>query len=117
MQNLRNSVRLIGRLGADPELKEVGEGKKLVRFSLATSESYTDADGNKVEDTQWHTVIGWGKQAELVESLMSKGQEVAVEGRLISRSYVDKEGVKRYQTEIQLREFLVFGPNPKKTDA
>jgi len=108
MQNLRNSVRLIGRLGNDPEVKEFSEGKKLARISIATSDSYTDADGNKVEDTQWHNVVAWGKQADLVENLLKKGQEVAIEGKLVSKSYTDKEGVKRYQTEIVMKEMLLF---------
>jgi len=108
MKNLRNSVRLIGRLGIDPEVKEFSEGKKLARISLATTDAFTDANGNKVEDTQWHNVVAWGKQADLVKSLLKKGQEVAIEGKLVSRTYTDKEGVKRYQTEIVMKEMLLF---------
>ena len=107
--NLRNNVRLIGFLGADPDVKVVGENKKLSKFSIATSESYTDDEGNKVTETQWHNVVSWGKQAEVVEMYLKKGSEVALEGKLISRSYIDKEVNKRFLTEIQCNELLLLG--------
>lgn len=107
--NLRNNVRLIGFLGADPEVKVVGEKKKLSKFSIATSESYIDEGGNKITETQWHNVVCWGRQADLAEKFLKKGIEVALEGKLISRSYTDIEGNKRFVTEIVCGELLLIG--------
>lgn len=109
MNNLRNSVRLIGNIGMSPEVKEIGNNKKLAKFSLATTETYKNEDGEKVSDTQWHNIIAWGNQAKLVEKYLKKGSEVAIEGKLTSRSYNDKEGVKRYITEIVVSEILMIG--------
>jgi single-strand DNA-binding protein len=100
MKNLRNSVRLIGRLGQDPEIKTLENGNKVARLSIATSDYYTDADGNKVQDTQWHKIVAWGKLADICENLLLKGYEVAVEGKLTTRNYTDKDGIKRYITEV-----------------
>jgi single-strand DNA-binding protein len=113
MSNLRNSVRLIGNLGMDPEVTEINGGKKVAKFSLATSEIYKGEDGNKVTDTQWHNLIVWGKQAEVVEKYLKKGSEIAVEGRINTRAYTDKEGTKRYFTEIVVNEFMMLGGNGK----
>lgn len=110
--NLRNSIRLIGHLGADPEVKNLNGDKKLSKFHLATSESYKDDEGNKVTETQWHNVICWGKQADVVEKYLKKGSEVVLDGKLITRTYTDKEGNKRFLTEIQCNELLLLG---KKT--
>ena len=112
MNNLRNSVRLIGNLGADPDTKELNGGKKISKFSIATSETYQDDDGKKVTDTQWHTIVAWGKQAEIVEKYLKKGSEVALAGKLVSRAYNDKEGVKRYVTEIMCNELVLLGKKP-----
>lgn len=109
MNNLRNSVRLIGNLGMDPEVKGLNNGKKLAKFSIATKESYKDENGERVTETQWHNLVVWGKQAEVAARYLKKGSEVAVEGKLTSRSYTDKEGVKRYVTEIMVNEFLMIG--------
>lgn len=111
MNNVKNSVRLIGHLGQDPELKEVGKSK-LVRLSLATNESYKNDKGEKVEETQWHNLIAWGKQAEIADKYLRKGSEIAVEGKLTNRSYEDKDGVKRYVTEIVIRDFSFLGKKP-----
>jgi single-strand DNA-binding protein len=109
MNALRNKVQLIGNLGQDPEIVNLEGGKKLAKFSIATSDSYKNAQGEKVEDTQWHNVVVWGKTAEIVESYLVKGKQVAVEGKLIHRSYETKEGEKRYITEIKCNELLMLG--------
>jgi single-strand DNA-binding protein len=111
MNQVRNSVRLIGHLGQDPELKATGKSK-LAKFSLATNESYKNEKGEKVEETQWHNLIAWGKQAEIAEQYMKKGTEIAIEGKLTSRSYDDKEGNKKYITEIVVRDFTFLGKKP-----
>ena len=115
MYALKNKVQLIGHLGGKPEVKETENGKKLATFSIATNESYRNAKGEKITETQWHRVVAWGKVAEIVEKYLSKGKEVAIEGKLICRSYNDKEGNKKYITEIQVNELLMLGA--KTTDA
>jgi single-strand DNA-binding protein len=109
MNNLRNSVRLIGRLGQNPDVKKLTSGKTLAKCSLATSDVYRNEAGEKIEETQWHNIIAWGKQAEIIEKYLKKGAEVAIEGKLSSRSYQDKEGIKRYTTEIVINELLMIG--------
>ncbi|MCC6251744.1 MAG: single-stranded DNA-binding protein [Bacteroidia bacterium] len=109
MKNLRNSVRLIGNLGMNPEIKEIANDKKMAKFSIATNETYKNEEGEKVTETQWHNLIAWGNQAKIVEKYLKKGNEVAIEGKLTSRSYNDKEGVKRYVTEIIVSEILMLG--------
>jgi single-strand DNA-binding protein len=109
MYALKNKVQLIGNLGKAPEVITTEKGKKLARFSIATSESYRNAAGEKITETQWHNLYAWGKTAEIAEKFLSKGSEAAVEGKLVSRSYLDKEGNKKYVTEIQVNEILVFG--------
>jgi len=109
MKNLRNSVRLIGNLGMDPEVKEVGKSGKLAKFSLATNETYRNDKGEKVTETQWHQVIAWGRQAEIIEQYLKKGNEIAIEGKLTTRNYTDKEGNKRYVTEIVVQDLLMLG--------
>ncbi|MCE7996036.1 MAG: single-stranded DNA-binding protein [Roseivirga sp.] len=109
MKNLRNSVQLIGRLGQDPEVRTLTTGKKLTTFSLATSDYYRNTKGEKVEDTQWHNVIAWGKVGEIAAEYLAKGEEVALEGKLTHRSYENNAGEKRYVTEINLNELLMIG--------
>ena len=109
MNALRNKVQLIGNIGMNPEVKTLDGGKKLAKMSIATNESYKNAKGEYVKETQWHNLIAWGKTAELIEKLFQKGCEVAVEGKLINRNYTDKEGIKRYITEIEVHEFLMVG--------
>ena len=108
MNALKNKVQLIGNLGNDPEVIILENGNKLAKFSMATNESYKNAKGERVTETQWHNVVAWGKTAEIVESYLTKGKEVAVEGKLTSRSYETKEGEKRYITEIQCKELLML---------
>ncbi len=106
---LKNKVQLIGNLGNAPEVRNTESGKKLVRFSVATNESYRNAQGEKVTDTQWHNIIAWGTVAEIAEKYLIKGSEVALEGKLVNRNYTDKEGNKKYVTEIQVNELLMLG--------
>ena len=109
MNSLRNKVTLIGNLGNDPDIKEFDTGKKLARLSIATNESYTNASGEKIKETQWHNLIAWGKTAEIMEKYLIKGSEVAVEGKLVNRNYTDKDGTKRYVSEVQVSDFLLIG--------
>jgi len=109
MNNLKNSVRLIGNLGQNPEVKETTNGKKLAKFSVATNESYRDENGKDVKETMWHNLTVWGKQADIAAMYLKKGSEVAIEGKLSNRNYTDKEGVKRYVTEIIVNEFMMLG--------
>jgi len=109
MHALKNKVQLIGNLGTKPEIKNTENGKKLAQFNVATHESYRNAKGEKVTETQWHRVIAWGKVAEIAEKYLDKGKEVAIEGKLINRSYTDKEGNKKYISEVQVNELLLLG--------
>jgi single-strand DNA-binding protein len=108
MSNLRNSVRLMGHAGNDPEVKIINEKQKVARLSLATNESYRNSNGERVEQTQWHQLVFWNRQAELVEQYLEKGSELTVEGKLTSHSYVAKDGQKRYVTEVVVNE-IIFG--------
>ncbi len=114
MTTLRNSVNLIGRLGNDPEMKTFGENRRMARFSLATNDYYNDSEGKRVTETQWHNIVAWGKTAEIAEKLLNKGKETAIQGKLVNRSYEDKEGNKHYITEVVAGEILVFGNGKDK---
>jgi single-strand DNA-binding protein len=109
MNTLRNKVQLIGNLGNDPEIINLESGKMLAKFSIATNESYKNAKGEKITDTQWHNIVAWGKTAEIVEKYVTKGKEIAIEGKLTNCSWDDKDGNKRYTTEIVCSELLMFG--------
>ncbi|RAJ18020.1 single-stranded DNA-binding protein [Olleya aquimaris] len=109
MNTLRNKVQLIGNLGQDPEIINLESGKKLAKFSLATNESYKDANGTKQTKTDWHNIVAWGKTADIVEKYVIKGKEVAVEGKLTTRTWEDKDGMKRYITEVVCNELLMLG--------
>ena len=117
MKDLRNRVQLIGNLGMDPEVISFDGGRKMAKFSVATSQTYTNGSGERVKDTQWHNVIAWGKLAETAEKLLNKGTEVALEGKLVYRSYEAKDGNKRYSTEIVLGEFLKISRKLAETTA
>ena len=106
---MKNSVQLIGNVGQEPEIKNLEGGKKLANISIATNEVYYKDNGDKVEKTEWHRVTAWGKTAEIIEKYVTKGKELAIEGKLTTRSYDDKEGVKRYITEIVANEVLLLG--------
>jgi len=112
MKSLRNSVQLIGRLGKDPEVKEFGDKKKAV-FSIATSDSYKNQKGEKIEDTQWHNIVIWGKLAGVAEKYLKKGAEVAVEGKLVHRVYETDKGEKKFFTEINVNDLVMLGAKQK----
>src|SRR5688572_14613475 len=109
MTAIRNQVQLIGNLGKKPEMKNLGNGKSLVTFSLATSDYYLDNKGERKQQTQWHNVIAWGKTAQIVDKYLDKGSEIALNGKLVYRQYEDKEGNKRYITEVVATEILMLG--------
>lgn len=109
MNALKNRVQLIGNLGNDPEIINLDNGKKIAKFSLATNETYKNSEGEKVTDTEWHYIVAWNKVAEIIEQYLQKGSEVMIEGKLTSRSFEDKEGVKRYVTEVICNELLMLG--------
>ncbi|MBL7727821.1 MAG: single-stranded DNA-binding protein [Dinghuibacter sp.] len=109
MNAIRNKVQLIGNLGNTPEIKKTESGKKLAKFSLATNETYRNAAGEKVKETQWHNVVAWGKQADVIEKYLDKGSEVVIEGKLVNRTYTDKNGTKKYFTEVHVNEMLMIG--------
>ncbi len=106
MNSFRNSVRLVGNLGMDPEVKSFDNNRKLARLSLATSESYKNDKGEKVTDTQWHNLVLWGNQANFAEEALKKGDSIAIEGKLTNRNYVDKDGIKRYMCEVVVNDFI-----------
>lgn len=105
---MKNRVQLIGNLGQAPEIKSLDNGNKLAKMSIATNESYKNAQGEYITETQWHNVIAWGKVAEIAEKFLNKGSEVVVEGKLVHRNYTDKDGVKKYITEVQLHNILLM---------
>ena len=109
MSTLRNHVQLIGHVGQDPEIKSFEGNKKFANLSIATKENYKNEKGEKVEETQWHRITAWGKTAEIIEKYVVKGKEIAIEGKLRHRSYDDKNGDKKYVTEIVVSELLLLG--------
>jgi single-strand DNA-binding protein len=109
MNAIKNKVQLIGHVGQEPEIKTFDGGKKVANITIATNESYTNNKGEKVENTEWHRITAWGKVADLIEKYVIKGKEIAIEGKLTHRSYDDKEGNKRYITEIVANELLLLG--------
>jgi single-strand DNA-binding protein len=109
MNALRNKVQLIGHVGNEPEIKILEGGKKLAKFTIATNEVYYNENKEKITDTQWHNISAFGKVAEIIESFVTKGKEIALEGKLTHRSYDDKEGIKRYYTEVIANELLLLG--------
>ncbi|MEM8908798.1 MAG: single-stranded DNA-binding protein [Bacteroidota bacterium] len=109
MNLLKNSVQLIGRLGKDPEVKRLEEGKIVAKVSIATSDAYKNGKGEKVIETQWHNLIAWGRLAERMEKYLQKGNEVAIQGKLTHRTYEDKEGITRNYSEVVINEFMKLG--------
>ena len=109
MSSLKNRVILIGRLGRDPETKTIENGKKVTHFTLATDDSYKNADGQKVSEATWHNITAWNGLADVADRFLKKGREVAVEGRIVYRSYEDKKGVMKYITEIVLDDLVLLG--------
>jgi single-strand DNA-binding protein len=108
MNTLRNKVQLIGNLGQNPEIRTFDNGKAVARFSLATTDSYRDVSGKKITETQWHNLVAWGNLAKIAEKYLIKGSEVAVEGKLTHKAYDDKDGKKRYFTEVVLTDMVML---------
>jgi single-strand DNA-binding protein len=104
-----NKVILVGNLGKDPEIRAIDNERKVARFSLATTESYKDRSGQRVENTEWHSVEFWGPVVDVIERYLKKGNQVYVEGRLRTRSYDDKDGVKKYVTEVVGQNLTLLG--------
>ncbi|MFT5819113.1 MAG: single-strand DNA-binding protein [Crocinitomix sp.] len=109
MKSLKNTVQLIGNLGHAPEIISFENGKKMAKISIATNESYKTPEGEKVDQVNWHSAIAWNGQATFIENFVKKGQEVAIEGRLVTRSYETKEGDKRVKSEVHINNVLLFG--------
>jgi len=109
IMNIRNQVQLIGHVGATPEVKILDSNKTLAKFSFATNDSYKNAQGEWVKDTEWHQIVAWGITAQNVEKVLAKGSEVVLKGKLATRSWEDAEGMKRYTTEVILSEFTLVG--------
>ncbi|MDG1573292.1 single-stranded DNA-binding protein [Robiginitalea sp. M366] len=112
MNTIRNQVQLIGNVGQNPTVTTLDSGKKVARFSLATNEYYKNAQGAKETQTQWHQLVAWGKVAEIIESYVTQGKELAVSGKLIHRQYDTSEGERRYVTEVEVNELLLLGSKP-----
>src|SRR5689334_12871870 len=104
MPEIKNKVQLSGRLGNKPDVRVTDKGKKFARFSIATNEFYKTATGEAASTTYWHNIVAWGKTAELAEKILNKGTHVSLEGKLVSRTYTDKEGAKRYVTEVDVNQ-------------
>tara|TARA_R110002073_G_scaffold74420_1_gene181974 strand:- start:49 stop:483 length:435 start_codon:yes stop_codon:yes gene_type:complete len=111
-----NKVILVGNLGKDPEVRHLENGRAVANFSLATSETYKNREGEKVTQTEWHNVVLWTPLAEIAEKYLTKGGQVYIEGKLTSRSYDDKEGITRYRTEVVGREMTLLGSRPSSED-
>jgi len=109
MNAMKNKVQLIGNVGNEPEVKTFGEGKKVANLTIATNDFYINDKGDKVEQTEWHRVTAWGKVADIIEKYVKKGKEIAIEGKLTHRSYDDKDGNKRYITEVVANDILLLG--------
>lgn len=110
MNTMKNRVQLIGHVGNDPEVKSF-EGGKVANVNIATNETYTNKKGEKVEQTEWHRIVAWDKNAEIIEKFVTKGKEIAIEGKLSTRSYDDKDGNKRYITEVVVSDIMLMGKN------
>lgn len=111
-----NKVMLIGRLGKDPEMQYFESGAVKASFSLATSESYKNKEGQRVENTEWHNLVLWGKGAEIAEKYLKKGKQIYVEGSIKTRSWEAQDGTKRYMTEINVLTFKMLGNREDDND-
>jgi single-strand DNA-binding protein len=109
MSNLSNKVQLIGNLGQDPEIINLTDGKKIAKFSIATQDRYKNKQGEMVNDTQWHRIVAFNSTANIIADYVKKGNKVGVEGKLVTRVWDDKEGNKRYTTEVVCNEILMLG--------
>lgn len=113
MKSIRNNIQLIGWLGRDPEIKDLDNGNTLAKVSIATKDVYKNSDGEKIVETQWHNVVAWGRIAENIGVFLKKGNEVALKGKLTHRTYDDKNGVKKYISEIVASEFMLLSQTAK----
>ena len=104
-----NKVILIGNLGADPEIREMPDGTKMAKFSIATTERYTNKAGEKISNTEWHNIVLWRGTAEVAEKYLHKGDAVCIEGKLKTRSWEDENGIKKYATDIQGDSMTMLG--------
>lgn len=111
--NLRNKVSLIGRIGVAPSIIELQDGKRMAKIVLATNERYKNKEGAIEESTQWHNIVVFGKKVDVVERYFSKGKEIALEGRLVNRSWETEKGEKKYSTEVLVNNFLMLGKHQK----
>jgi single-strand DNA-binding protein len=116
MNTMRNKVQLIGNLGKDPEIKKLSTGGVVATFTLATNEYFKNKDGKKTKKTQWHNIVAWGPKAEFAEKYLHKGSEVAIEGTLNHRDFENKDGEKRYITEVVAQEIMFVGAKKEKAD-
>lgn len=114
MSTIKNHVQLIGNVGQDPTITNLESGKKVARLSLATNENYKNNQGEKQTDTNWHTIVAWGKVADIIEKFVSKGKEIGVVGKLKTRTYTMDDGNQRYVTEVVANEILLLNEKPKK---
>jgi single-strand DNA-binding protein len=109
MNAMKNRVQLIGHVGQEPDVKTFDGGKKVANITIATNDYYINDKGEKIENTEWHRVTAWGKTAEIIEKYVTKGKEIAIDGKLTHRSYDDKDGTKRYVTEVVVNDLLLLG--------
>src|SRR5450631_4453402 len=117
MYTLKNKVQLIGYIADNPEVKLTDNGKNMARLRIGTKENFRDSSGEKITQTQWHTLIAWGKVAEIIQQYLKKGSRVAIDGKLIHRNFTDKEGKKRYVSEVQVNELLMLDPKVQAVNA
>jgi single-strand DNA-binding protein len=115
MNTLKNSIQIIGNLGADPEVKVASSNNKYARFNIATTEKYTNKAGEKTSETTWHRITLWNQQAELAEKYLSKGSMVAIQGKMVNNDYTDKDGNKRSSYEIKVSEIMLLGGSKSST--
>jgi single-strand DNA-binding protein len=108
MNSLKNRVTLIGNLGQDPDIKTTETGKKVTHFTLATKDGYKNADGQKISETTWHNIVAWNGLADIAGKYLKKGREVAVEGRIVYKTYEDKKGATKNITEIVLNDLILL---------
>jgi single-strand DNA-binding protein len=114
MNSLKNKVILVGRLGQNPETKTIDGGKKVTHFTLATDDSYKNAEGQKISEATWHNITAWNGLADIADRFLKKGNQVAVEGRIVYRSYEDKKGVTKNVTDIVLSDLVLLGSGKGK---
>ncbi len=117
MGSITNKVQLIGKVVIEPEINTTKKGIKLARILMFTVENYKNRDGKKVHETEWHTVVAWGKIAEVVEGYVKKGKQIGVSGKLKSRSLIDKDGIKRYVTEVEANEIVLLSARNSNPNA